>query len=511
VLRKLTFYTLNRAYLVLGIIFSSVYPLINIDDFVYRHQQLAAPVQRVVLNWKAPAEQFIQQPGYWYWATVIFWLGAVVFASRLLVQLFSLYKLYRNSKPETIHDHNVRITAANISPFSFWQNIYINPDNIDGTDLPSILRHEQIHVKEWHTLDILLAEISVIFYWFNPGVWLMKRAVRENIEFITDRKILQLGADCKAYQYSLLNVSIAATTSAGITNHFNFSTLKKRIKMMNAKRSSKVNLTRYAVMIPMVSVLLLVFSFSKAELIKENRNKLTHLVTATIAENFDTTGKAKTTKPTSKRVKMTSTKATKVKTDDIHYVNGIKLPIGVPSESFLREIGNGDTTVKNVFIYKGDNQGAVSYTIDGKKVDRAEFLKSAPKNFDKDRERSAAAGGQMSSTWINGKTQVVVKEPLNISFRKVGDSVITVVSSNFTYRTEQPAETVMRDDIVQSTAIANRFTVIDGKVASVKDMKKLPVSDIESVAVNKSKEMTDKYGEKANNGVIFITTKKAKK
>jgi bla regulator protein BlaR1 len=162
-------------------------------------------------------------------------LGATVFAARLLVQLFSLYKLYRNSTPATIQDHDVRVTTANISPFSFWQNIYINPDNLDTADLKSILQHEQVHVKEWHTLDILLAEISLVFYWFNPGVWLMKKAVRENIEFITDRKILQAGTDTKAYQYSLLNVSIAATHLLGITNHFNFSTLKKRIKMMNAK------------------------------------------------------------------------------------------------------------------------------------------------------------------------------------------------------------------------------------------------------------------------------------
>jgi bla regulator protein BlaR1 len=511
VLRKLTFYTLNRVYLVMAIVFSSVYPLIDLNSFMLRHQDIAAPVQQVAINWNAP-QQLIQQPGYWQWATIIFWLGATVFAARLLVQFISLYKLYRNSSPATIQDHQVRVTKANISPFSFWQNIYLNPDNIAGSDLKSILQHEQVHIEEWHTLDILLAEISTIFYWFNPGVWLMKKAIRENIEFITDRKILQRGTDSKAYQYSLLNVSIAALTSAGISNHFNFSTLKKRIKMMNAKRSSNLNLTRYAVLVPMVIVLLMVFSFSKAELIKRNRNQLTHLITATIADNFDTTGKTKTTKRTSKPVKIRSTKATKVKTDDIHYVavSGIKLPIGVPSESFLREIGNGDTTVKNVFIYKGDNQDTVSYTIDGKKVDRAEFLKSAPKNFDKDIESSAAAGGQMSSTWVNGKTQVVVKEPLNISFRKVGDSVITVVNSNFTYRTDQPTEAVRKADIAQSTAIANRFTVIDGKVATDREIKKLSVADVESINVKNGKEMTGRYGDKAKNGVIFITTKKSK-
>ncbi len=227
VLRHLTFYTLNRIYLVIAILFSSVYPLIDINSFAMRHQQIAEPVQNVIVSWKTPAENFVKPIiDYWYWAEAIFWLGAAVFAVRLMMQFVSLYKLYKRSKPGVIQNHMVRIVDADISPFSFWQSIFINPDNLIASDLKSVLQHEQVHVKQWHTIDVLLTEISVIFYWFNPGVWLMKKAVRENIEFITDRKILQQGANSKEYQYSLLNVSVAATASTGIINHFNFSTLK---------------------------------------------------------------------------------------------------------------------------------------------------------------------------------------------------------------------------------------------------------------------------------------------
>ncbi|HEY5371941.1 MAG TPA: M56 family metallopeptidase, partial [Hanamia sp.] len=268
VLRHLTFYTLNRVYLGIAIIFSTVYPLINLDNFVQKHN---IPIQKIIVDWKIPAKNFVsplvQQATYWHWATLLFWTGAVLFAARLFMQLLSLYKLYKNSEPGNLQDHEVRIVKANISPFSFWQSIYINPDNLNPDDLKSVLKHEQVHVQQWHTLDILLTEISVIFYWFNPGVWLMKKAVRENIEFITDRKILQKGMDSKAYQYSLLNVSFSATTAAGITNNFNFSTLKKRITMMNAKRSSNVNLTRYAFLVPAVLICLFAISLSKAELV----------------------------------------------------------------------------------------------------------------------------------------------------------------------------------------------------------------------------------------------------
>ncbi|AMR33220.1 hypothetical protein A0256_18245 [Mucilaginibacter sp. PAMC 26640] len=269
VLRHLTFYSLNRVYLISAIIFASIYPKIDLTSFAQRHDNIALPVQTVLLNWQIPAARLVKpltQPDYWAWGAMLFWAGAALLATRLLVQLFSLLKLYRNSKQAIILNHEVRLMNGKAAPFSFWRSIYVNPENHTPADLKAILLHEQEHVNGWHTIDIMLAELSSIFYWFNPGVWLMKKAVRENIEFITDRKILNNGIDTKAYQYSLVNVSFNAATP-GIVNHFNISTIKKRIIMMNAKRSSKFNVARYAFILPAV-VLLLIFSFSDAAIIK---------------------------------------------------------------------------------------------------------------------------------------------------------------------------------------------------------------------------------------------------
>jgi bla regulator protein blaR1 len=281
VLRHLTFYTLNRVYLVAAIVFATVYPKINLTDFAQRHEQLARPVQTVVYNLETPVQTLVKplvQPDYWYWLELVFWMGVGLLAGRLLVQLFSMYKMYRNSTPAVIEDHDVRLINSDSGPFSFWKSIYINPKNHDARDIKSILLHEQVHVSELHTLDILLAELSTIFYWFNPGVWLMKKAVRENIEFITDRKILNKGIDSKEYQYSLVNV-ILTPSNQSIVNNFNLSTIKKRIIMMNAKRSSSVNLTRYILLVPVVVALLLVFSVSKAELNIVTKNSV-HLLKA---------------------------------------------------------------------------------------------------------------------------------------------------------------------------------------------------------------------------------------
>jgi len=272
VLRKLTFYSLNRVYLITAILFSSLYPVVNIDSLLQRHEKLSAPLQPLQIVVIDLSDRVVQitQPAttsYWEWLVMLFWAGVAIMSLRLAAQFWSLFKIYRRSKPTKIYNHEVRVINEEANPFSFWQSIYINPAHHAPNELQSIIAHEQVHVKQWHTLDILLAEISLVFYWFNPGVWLMKKAVAENLEFITDRKILQQGIDPKSYQYSLLYASFNTSPNA-MVNHFNISTIKKRIMMMNSKRSSRFSLTRYGFIAPAILALLLVFGTSKAAFIK---------------------------------------------------------------------------------------------------------------------------------------------------------------------------------------------------------------------------------------------------
>jgi bla regulator protein BlaR1 len=354
VLRHLTFYTLNRIYLVAAILFASIYPKINLSGFLEHHRQIAKPVEVIVLNWQAPAKAFVKplaQPNYWLWAEVVLWAGVALFALRLLVQLYSLYKLYRSSTAATIHNHDVRVINSDTGPFSFWKSIYINPAKHNPSDLRSILLHEQIHVNELHTLDVLLAELSTIFYWFNPGVWLMKKAVRENIEFITDRKILKNGTDSKQYQYSLVNVSFSAAPQ-GIVNHFNISTIKKRIIMMNAKRSSKFNLTRYAFLVPAVVALLLVFSISKAALVKKAKPAIKAF-----------------TALTSKSIEKNNLKTTAWNTKTT--------AAAIKSNIALQKLEKKIDTIRKgkFFLSTSDKSDSLNYVINGVKSSKADLLK----------------------------------------------------------------------------------------------------------------------------------------
>ena len=278
-LRRLTFYTLNRIFLLMGIVVAAVCPFIDPDTLFRQHQSLQGVAYVIDLNAlnQRPATPFINILLF-----NIFWAGVVLMSIRLLFQLISLWRLHRATRKGTINEQQVRISEKSLQPFSFLRFIYINPSLHTPAELSSIMQHEQVHVKQWHTVDVLLGELNKIFYWFNPGAWLMSIAIRENLEFITDRYMLRQGTDVKAYQYSLIKVSGVPYATA-IANNFNFSHLKQRIMMMNKKQSSKYNLVRYFVLGAIVLIVLVSLNYSRAASTEAKK------ALVIVSENKDTT------------------------------------------------------------------------------------------------------------------------------------------------------------------------------------------------------------------------------
>ncbi|PWV50673.1 M56 family metallopeptidase [Chitinophaga sp. S165] len=262
-LRRLTFYTLNRFFLLGGIICAAVCPFIDPSLFIQQHQPLNAVAETYIPDLTAfQTRQSV--PFMNVLVEYVFWAGVVVMSIRLMIQLFSLWRLHRHTRATfSPDDQQLRIMEKQVNPFSFMRNIYINPSLHSPEEFTSIIRHEQVHVRQWHTLDVLMGELNKIFYWFNPGAWLMSIAIRENLEFITDRSILRQGMDAKAYQYSLIKVSGIPYATA-IANNFNFSHLKQRIMMMNKKKSSRYHLLRYVVLGAIMGIAVLSLNFTRA-------------------------------------------------------------------------------------------------------------------------------------------------------------------------------------------------------------------------------------------------------
>ncbi len=260
-LRRLTFYHLNRLFLVFGIVFSTVYPFIDISELFADNDKITSTYIATIPVWVITAQTAAPAPeafDYWQLPVYLFWAGVIVMLVRFILQLVSLYRIHAASEPAKYKSIGFRQVKSISQAFSFWQTIYINPASHKTEELESILHHELIHITGWHTLDVMLAELSTVFYWFNPGAWLMKKAVKENLEFIADQNVVSTGVDKKEYQYLLLKV--VGATQPQIANQFNFPSLKRRIAMMNKMPSTKKHLLKFLAVVPVAALLLLAFN-----------------------------------------------------------------------------------------------------------------------------------------------------------------------------------------------------------------------------------------------------------
>ncbi len=199
------------------------------------------------------------------WTIWIYWFGVIVLGLNFLLQFgLLLWRAYTNP---AIYDGKYRIVemSGDQAPCSFMNNIFINPEKYDWNTFNQILEHEKVHVSEQHSLDILFAEIALIFQWFNPFAWLYRKEIENNLEFLTDDTVVNKNhIEISSYQMSLLKVS-AAHLPLSLTNNYNQSLLKKRIAMMNAKKSNFNTYWKYFFLVPMIALFACLFNEPQAQ------------------------------------------------------------------------------------------------------------------------------------------------------------------------------------------------------------------------------------------------------
>lgn len=254
VLRKLTFYNWNRWYLLGYTLLSFYIPFINISPVLEKNEWTNSDV----ITW-VPVIVSSTSNSLSTWDMIVLFVaaGVLVMLVRLLIQLLSFRKMMKKATKVSEDGMTIYQVDDNIIPFSFGNSIFINRALHNETELQEIIRHEFVHVKQKHSFDIIWGELLCLFNWYNPFAWLLKKAIRQNLEFIADHKVLEHGVDKKQYQYLLLKV--IGNNHFSIANQFNFSSLKKRIAMMNKMKSAKRNLVRFLFLLPVLAIILLSF------------------------------------------------------------------------------------------------------------------------------------------------------------------------------------------------------------------------------------------------------------
>jgi tonB family C-terminal domain len=190
-------------------------------------------------------------------AMTIYTMVACLFLLRFFWQLVSIVRLRNKCRTTDINGTKVYLLESDEGPFSFFNWIFINPTKHNRQETDEIMTHELAHCRQLHSIDVLFTELFAIVFWANPFVWLLKREVRLNLEYLADNNVLAGGTDSKKYQYHLLGLAYRKNV-ATISNNFNVLPLKKRIKMMNKKRTKRIAKVKYALYIPLAAALLVV-------------------------------------------------------------------------------------------------------------------------------------------------------------------------------------------------------------------------------------------------------------
>lgn len=260
---KDTFFQWRRVALLSFLGVALLYPFLNVQEWVREQEPMVAIADlyaTVILPESSAgmtAESGISLQHLIFSSLKYLYAGvALLLLARFFFQLFGIFRLVLSSHTRMLRQ--TRIYALNHSQgtFSFFQWIFICPEAHSGEEIDEILTHELTHSRQWHSVDVLFSQLVCVLCWFNPFVWLIRREILCNLEFLADHNVLQNGHDSKTYQYHLLNLTYKKKV-ATLYNNFNVLPLKKRIKMMNKKRTKQIGRTKYLIFLPLAVLLLI--------------------------------------------------------------------------------------------------------------------------------------------------------------------------------------------------------------------------------------------------------------
>jgi beta-lactamase regulating signal transducer with metallopeptidase domain len=271
-LRKETFFVKNRIYLILGLMVSLVVPLITFTKTVWVN---ATPnsndFQEIITQNKNSIEVPIQtnQIDWFLIITSAYLIISVVIVAKIGIEIASFYKKIRKNNKQKESDYTLVALDTTENPFSFFHYIVINPKQFSEAELQHIVTHESIHVKQKHSIDVLIGKLFCALFWINPVIWLYRKAMLQNLEFIADSETFQQIENKYEYQKTLLKV-VSPNYELSITNQFYQSLIKKRIIMLNKNQSRKTNVWKYATILPLLVGFMLLFQIETVAQEKEN-------------------------------------------------------------------------------------------------------------------------------------------------------------------------------------------------------------------------------------------------
>jgi len=532
-LKKETFFRINRAFLLLGFLMALILPSVVITNYIElpATKQLLSASQTSLGAVTNPANggiDLIQLLQF------VFIIGIAILACRFLIQLLSVRKLVRSSRLIRIQGLTLVEIPAEIAPFSFFKYIFYNPDQFGDEELQAILEHEKIHCRQWHSLDILFAQLILILLWLNPVSWLYFNNIKQNLEFLADSEATERVASRKTYEYTMLKVS-GNLEVIPITNNFYNSIIKKRIVMLHQSKSNKWNALKILIIMPVLALFLWSFN-SRTIYVSPDDNQ----VSVASQSTTDQTIEIRIDKDTS--------------TEELEELKKDLAKKGIDFSYTVVHNEQNEIIDLDISFSGGENDnktfvGSSSFNNDGEPIDPVTIV------FDKDNnlflmnnegeDVKIIEREEHISTWVhadddahqtieiykdNGKETIKVNgkevsreefeemeegaegHQKKIKIKKVikgdKDSHVMIMSD---HDSAHEIEVISGDGgsffFAEGELDEDWLILLNGKEVEQDAIKGLEAGDIETMNVIKGKKASKKYGNKAKEGVLEITTK----
>ncbi len=397
-LAKETFFTTNRIFFILGVFISFVFPFIHISTNKTEPTTttITTPITTFVQNTQTSTHAIIEQSttnhidtwqllGYVYIAGVL--ITSFLFIVKIAALLYTIYK----KKKRKLNSITMVETNAETSPFSFFNYLVYNPSEINKENKSYILRHEFTHIRQLHSLDVLLMEIVCCILWFYPLVYTYKKYIKQNLEYLADKGATQHLETIKNYQYALVNIS-HPTKQLSLINSWSHSSIKKRIIMLQKNTSNKRKLWSLSILPVVFTVVFIFFNVqTEAQTVSISDSKInegsSEIVTISLMANTTDDG-LDSIKERAKEFGI-ALNFSNVKRDSQNKLISYKCNYSCNDKNDIFEI-NGTVPVPTMYVLMQNNKNGVSscayknytnydFEFDitnaqtGEKVDRADF------------------------------------------------------------------------------------------------------------------------------------------
>ncbi len=444
-------------------------------------------------------------------------LGVVLFVGKALLSVGSLLRLIRRARCVEVRN-GIRIYTmqGDISPFSWFRYIIMSEKDWQENRREIVL-HEMAHIRRCHSMDVAVCNMMIVFQWYNPAAWLLKRELQTLHEYEADEAVLSAGVDATHYQMLLIRKAVGERLFS-MANNLNHNSLKKRITMMKIKRTNPVQKAKIAFVLPLAAMTVAAFASQKVENLSEKVEQESEAFSS-VSDNPVVRAVGETTRVAAVKVQedkaLEEATSLSMASDTAETKSGKEFPC-IP-ETFPQFPGGHIALVeylsKNIKFPKEKEKENVrarvvaSFTVDKDgSITDAKIVRSQGEAFDNEALRVINGMPKWIPGTQNGKA-VRVKYILPVTFSTTdGDKKIKSVRTiDMNGNGGKQSEGKVVSEKAEMFSSKDFVLVVNGKV--VEALNGIKPSDIEKVDVKKDAETMKKYNAEGKQGVMLISTK----